>query len=52
MDGFDFDAVANLLNLPRDDMPTMFVTVRKAAKDAWPRGGQLSMQEVVIQNKF
>ena len=52
MDGFDFDAVAKLLNLPSDHMPTMFVTVGKAAKEAWPRGGQLSMDEVVIQNKF
>ena len=52
MDGFDFDAVAKLLNLPADHMPTMFVTAGKAAKEAWPRGGQLSMDEVVIQNKF
>jgi nitroreductase len=27
MDGFDFDAVAKLLNLPADHIPTMFVTV-------------------------
>jgi len=52
MDGFDFDAVAKLLNLPADHIPTMFVTVGKAAKEAWPRGGQLAMDEVVIQNKF
>ena len=52
MDGFDFDAVSKLLNLPADHMPTMFVTVGKATKEAWPRGGQLSMDEVVIQNKF
>jgi len=52
MDGFDFDAVTKLLNLPADHIPTMFVTVGKAAKEAWPRGGQLSMDEVVIQNKF
>ena len=52
IDGFDFDAVAKLLNLPADHIPTMFVTVGKAAKKAWPRGGQLSMDEVVIQNKF
>jgi hypothetical protein len=30
----------------------MFVTVGKGIKDAWPRGGQLSMEEVVIKNKF
>jgi len=52
MDGFDFDAVAKLLNLPADHIPTMFVTVGKGIKDAWPRGGQLTMEEVVIKNKF
>jgi nitroreductase len=52
MDGFDFDAVSKLLNLPADHIPTMFVTVGKGIKDAWPRGGQLPMDEVVIRNKF
>jgi len=52
MDGFDFDAVAKLLNLPADHTPAMFVVVGKALKEAWPRGGQLAMNEVVIQNKF
>lgn len=52
MDGFDFDAVAKLLNLPEDHIPTMFVVVGKALKEAQLRGGQLPMSEVVIQNKF
>lgn len=52
MDGFDFDAVAKLLNLPADHTPAMFVVVGKALKPAMPRGGQLPMEEVVIRNKF
>ncbi len=52
MDGFDFNAVAKLLNLPADHTPAMFVTVGKAMKKASPRSGQLIMNEVVIQNKF
>ncbi|MDP1659755.1 MAG: nitroreductase family protein [Methylotenera sp.] len=52
MDGFDFDAVAKLLNLPADHTPTMFVVVGKALKEALPRGGQLTMSEVVINDKF
>lgn len=52
MDGFDFDAVAKLLNLPEDHTPTMFVVVGKAIKEAQPRGGQLAMNEVVIRNTF
>jgi nitroreductase len=52
MDGFDFDAVAKLLNLPADHTPAMFVAVGKGTKEAWPRGGQLAMNEVVVINKF
>lgn len=52
MDGFDFDAVAKLLNLPADHTPAMYVAIGKGTKEAWPRGGQLPMQDVVIQNRF
>ena len=52
MDGFDFDAVSKLLNLPADHTPAMFITVGKAIKAAAPRAGQLDMNEVVIYNKF
>lgn len=52
MDGFDFDAVAKLLNLPTDHTPAMFVAIGKGIKPAYPRGGQLPMSEVVIKNKF
>lgn len=52
MDGFDFDAVARLLNMPADHTPAMFVTVGKALQPARPRSGQLEMHEVVIQNTF
>ena len=52
MDGFDFDAVGKLLNLPADHTPTMFVVVGKALKEAQPRSGQLAMNEVVISNTF
>jgi nitroreductase len=52
MDGFDFDAVGKLLNLPIDHTPSMFVVVGKALKEAQPRSGQLAMNEVVISNTF
>lgn len=52
MDGFDFNAVAKLLNLPEDHTPAMFVAVGKALKPARPRSGQLAMHEVVIKNTF
>ena len=52
MDGFDFDAVSKLLNIPADHTPAMFITVGKAIKEAAPRAGQLDFEEVVIYNKF
>lgn len=52
MDGFDFDKVGELINLPDDHVIAMFVVIGKGIKEAWPRPGQLSMDEVVIKNKF
>ena len=52
MDGFDFDKVAELINLPDDHVITMFVAIGKGTKDPWPRPGQLSLDDVVIKNKF
>ena len=52
MDGFDFDKVSELLNLPKDHTPSMFVCVGKGIKEAMPRGGQLPLNEVVIINQF
>ncbi len=52
MDGFDFDAVGKLINLPADHVISMFVVIGKKLQEAQPRGGQLPMDEVVISNKF
>lgn len=51
MDGFDFDAVTELLELPKNQIPVMFVAVGKKLKNAWPRGGQLKLNEVVDYRK-
>lgn len=52
MDGFDFDAVARLINLPDDHLITMMVAIGKATQAPWPKPGQLPLAEVVIQNRF
>ena len=52
MDGFDFDKVAELVNLPADHVIAMFVAIGKGTKEAWPRPGQLDLDEVVIKNRF
>lgn len=52
MDGFDFDAVGKLINLPEDHVVAMFVAIGKPLQPARPRGGQLPMDEVVVTNRF
>ncbi|MDO8891646.1 MAG: nitroreductase family protein [Sulfurimicrobium sp.] len=52
MDGFDFDAVGKLIQLPEDHVVTLFVVVGKGVKEAWPRGGQLPLSEVLITDHF
>jgi len=52
MDGFDFDKVAELIRLPDDHVIAMFVAIGKGTKEAWPRPGQLALDEVVIENSF
>jgi len=52
MDGFDYEAVGKLINLPPDHAVAMFVVVGKPTQAAWPLPGQLPMSEVVINNRF
>jgi len=52
MDGFDFDKVGNIIGLPDDHVVAMFVAIGKATKEAWPRAGQLAMEDIVVNNRF
>ncbi|MBA1444322.1 MAG: nitroreductase family protein [Chromatiales bacterium] len=52
MDGFDFDKVAEMIKLPDDHVIAMFVVIGKGIKDAWPRPGQLTLDDVVIEDSF
>jgi len=52
MDGFDFDKVGELIRLPDDHIVTMFVAIGKAAGEAYPRGGQLDMADIVVNDRF
>lgn len=52
MDGFDFDAVAKLINLPADHAVVMFVAIGKATQPARERGGPIEKSEAVIYNRF
>lgn len=52
MDGFDFAAVARLINLPADHLIALMIAIGKGVKEPWPRPGQLSYGEVVITDRF
>ncbi len=52
MIGFDPTQVANLINLPKDHVVAMMVTVGKALKPAHGRGGQIDLQEALIRDRF
>ena len=52
MDGFDFDAVAKIINLPEDHAIAFMIAIGKGTKDAWPKPGQLGLEEVMVSNRF
>ncbi|CUI08144.1 Oxygen-insensitive NAD(P)H nitroreductase / Dihydropteridine reductase [Janthinobacterium sp. CG23_2] len=52
MGGFDIDAVGALINLPENHVVSMFVTIGKPLSDAYPRGGQLAIEEVLVRDRF
>ena len=52
MDGFDFDAVAKIINLPQDHAIAFMIAIGKGTRDAWPRPGQLDLDEVMVSNRF
>ncbi|QLH08230.1 nitroreductase family protein [Candidatus Nitrosotenuis sp. DW1] len=52
MIGFDPKEVGNLINLPKDHIICMMITVGKAVKEAQPRGGQLPLSDVAVTDHF
>jgi nitroreductase len=52
MDGFDFDAVGELINLPDDHAICMFVAIGKAQTEASAPKDKLPINEVIIKDRF
>ena len=52
MIGFDPVKVAEIIHLPSDHVIGFMIAVGKAVKPAMPKGGQLALSEVVVQNRF
>jgi len=52
MIGFDADQVGKLIQLPADHAVGMIVVVGKGTKPAWPKPGQLPLEDVLIHDRF
>ena len=52
MDGFDFDAVGELINLPDDHAICMFIAVGKTLDEPGEPKDKLPMKDVIITNSF
>jgi nitroreductase len=52
MDGFDFAAVARLINLPANHVIGLMVAVGKRTVEPRPRVGKLPFDELVIRDRF
>lgn len=52
MIGFDIDRVGQLINLPPDHTIGLIIVVGKRASEPWDKVGQLTLEEVVLTDKF
>ncbi len=52
MDGFDFDAVGKLINLPDDHVISMMLAVGRRTQDSFPRTGKLPLNELCFEDTF
>lgn len=52
MIGFDAEKVAELIRLPKDHVVSFMISVGKATKPAWPKPGQLPLNEVIVHDRF
>jgi nitroreductase len=52
MIGFDVENVAELIHLPADHVMGPMVAIGRGTKEAWPKPGQLPLEEIVFENGF
>jgi nitroreductase len=52
MDGFDFDAVAKIIDLPADHEIAFMIAIGKGTKAPWPKPGQLPLEQVMVEDRF
>ncbi|HEX4918868.1 MAG TPA: nitroreductase family protein [Limnobacter sp.] len=52
MIGFDIEAVAKLIKLPSDHVMGPMVAIGRGTKAPWPKPGQLTLKDVLLENSF
>lgn len=52
MIGFDLEKLAELVNLPDGYVIGPLVAIGKAVKEPWPKAGQLSLEDLVVEDTF
>ena len=52
MIGFDLDAVAEIVGMPTDHCIGPMIAIGKGTQAAWPKPGQLALDEVVFTDRF
>jgi len=52
MDGFDYAAVGEIIDLPASHEIAFMIAIGKGVKEAWPLPGQLPLDEVMVENRF
>ncbi|MGI9566583.1 MAG: nitroreductase family protein [Nitrosopumilus sp.] len=52
MAGFEYDELAKVINLPENHLIVLMIVIGKATEPANLRGGQLSIDNIVFENKF
>jgi len=52
MIGFDLDAAADWIRLPKDHVIGPLVAIGKRTQEPWPKPGQLPLEEIVVEDRF
>jgi nitroreductase len=52
MDGFDYQAVGEIVNLPEGHAIAFMIAIGKGIRAPWPKPGQLALDEVLVENRF
>lgn len=52
MIGFDIEKLAKLIHLPADHVMGPMVAIGKGTKDPWQKTGQISINELIVEDSF